>query len=67
MLQASSGRTQALSRSAPDKENEMTPETAQFLLGVLNGLTLNVGADDFEQVARQVMQARAELLTIVRA
>lgn len=45
----------------------MTPETAQFLLGVLNGLTLNVGADDFEQVARQVMQARAELLTIVRA
>lgn len=40
----------------------MTRETVEFLLGVLGGLTLNVGADDFDQAVAAIQQARAELL-----
>lgn len=40
----------------------MTRETAEFLLGLLGGLTLNAGADDFDQAVAAIQKARAELL-----
>ena len=43
----------------------MTKETAEFLLGVLGGITLNVGAPDFDQVVPKVLAARAELGAIL--
>jgi hypothetical protein len=43
----------------------MTKETAKFLLGILDGLTLSAGAPDFEQVAKSLIAARAELVEAV--
>lgn len=43
----------------------MTRETAMFLLNLLNAQQLNVGAPDFEATAKQVIQARSELLALV--
>lgn len=45
----------------------MTKETAEFLLGVLGGLTLNVGAPDFGEVVPKVLAARTELTAILTA
>lgn len=42
----------------------LTPRTARFLLGVLDTLTLNVGAPDFDEAAASVIDARTELRTI---
>lgn len=43
----------------------MTSDTAQFLLGILDTVTLNVGAPDFEETAGRVIAARRELRLIV--
>lgn len=43
----------------------MTPQTARFLLDLLNAQQLNVGAPDFEETAAKVIQARQELLAVV--
>lgn len=43
----------------------MTQQTARFLLTLLNNQQLNAGAEDFEQVAAQVLSARRELQTII--
>lgn len=43
----------------------MTPETARFLLQVLDTLTLKVGAPDFEQTAQSIITARAELTAVL--
>lgn len=42
----------------------MTSETARFLLQVLDGLTLNAGAPDFEATALALIQARKELAEV---
>jgi hypothetical protein len=47
--------------------NRMTKETAQFLLYILDGITLNVGAPDFDEVVSKVLAARAELTVILTA
>jgi len=44
--------------------SEVSADTARFLLQVLGGMALNVGAPDFDQVVAQVLKARAELLAI---
>jgi len=44
---------------------EMTKETAEFLMSVLSGITLNVGAPDFDVVVPKVLAARAELTEII--
>jgi hypothetical protein len=43
----------------------VTRDTALFLLTLVDGLTLSVGASDFEQVVSQVIKARGELLDLV--
>lgn len=40
---------------------EVSEETAEFLVGVLSGLTLKVGAPDFGQAAQSVIKALKEL------
>ena len=40
---------------------DVSEDTAAFLLTVLAGLTLHVGAADFDDTARAVLTARAEL------
>lgn len=42
----------------------MTPETARFLLDLLNAQQLNVGAPDFAEVTELVLRARDELLAL---
>lgn len=39
----------------------MSIETLQLLQHLLNGVTLNVGAEDFEETAHVVLEARREL------
>lgn len=39
----------------------MSPETIRFLLGLLDGLTLNAGAPDFEDAFQNIVKARREL------
>lgn len=39
----------------------MTKGTAEFLLRLVGELTLNVGADDFDDALPRVLQAREEL------
>lgn len=39
----------------------MTPETARFLLDLVNAQTLNVGASDFDEVVGLVQAARRDL------
>lgn len=46
---------------------EITPDTARFLLMLVNGLTLNVGAPDFDATLTQVQSARSELQAILGA
>lgn len=43
----------------------MTPDVAVFLRNMLAGSTLNVGADDFAQVAALAAQALTELDQII--
>lgn len=43
----------------------MTPETARFLLDLLNRQNLSVGAPDFIEVTHLVLRARAELEQLV--
>ena len=43
----------------------MTPETARWLLEVVDSLTLNVGAEDFETHAQVAAQAKRDLREIV--
>jgi hypothetical protein len=43
----------------------MTRETGLFLLALLDGQQLNVGAPDFAQTVAHVLTARAELLALV--
>jgi len=45
----------------PPARPTITTPTARFLLGILDGLTLTVGAEDFDQAASAVLRARAEL------
>jgi len=45
----------------------MTHATLLFLQGLVNGLTLNVGAADFDEVLATVVAARAELAALVEA
>jgi hypothetical protein len=40
---------------------EISAETAAFLTRVLDGITLSVGAPDFEETATAVLTARREL------
>lgn len=44
----------------------MTKDTATFLLGLVNGLTINVGAPDFEEALAKVIAARTELAALLR-
>ena len=43
----------------------MTPDTATLLLDILNNLTLQVGAPDFDQVAPRIITARTELRAVL--
>jgi len=45
----------------------MTSATLQFLQGLVNGLTLNVGAPDFDEVLATVVAARQELTEALAA
>jgi len=49
----------------PCTKPHITQPTARFLLTVLDGLTLNVGAPDFDDAAASVMDARTELKAIL--
>jgi hypothetical protein len=40
---------------------EISPETAEFLLGLVNKLTLEIGAPDFDEAVQAVLKARTEL------
>lgn len=46
---------------------QLSPDVAAFLLGQVNGLTLNVGAPDFDRALAQVLAARQQLQAIVDA
>ena len=43
----------------------MTKGTAEFLLAMLGNITLNVGADDFDEAVKDVLEARKELQAVV--
>ncbi len=43
----------------------LTPTTAEFLLALVNNLTLSVGAEDFDQALDQVVRARGELRAVI--
>jgi hypothetical protein len=43
----------------------MTPETALFLLELLNRQTVNIGAPDFEQSVQIILQAQRELQSLI--
>lgn len=43
----------------------MSPETVTFLLGLLNQITLNAGAPEFEENALAVIKARRELTDLL--
>lgn len=45
----------------------MTKETAEFLLNVVNMLSVSANDPDFEKVARQVVAAKTELSEIIVA
>ena len=45
----------------------LSPEVAAFLLNQVNGLTLNVGAPDFDEALAKVLAARQQLTAIVQA
>jgi hypothetical protein len=40
---------------------QISPDTAEFLLGLVNRLTLEVGAEDFDHAMEKVLKARREL------
>jgi hypothetical protein len=41
---------------------QISEETAKFLLGLVNGLTLQVGAPDFDEALAKLLKAREELM-----
>lgn len=45
----------------------MSPEVIAWLQGLVNSVTLNVGAEDFEEVAALVTKAKRELAQAVDA
>lgn len=45
----------------------LSPEVAAWLLQVVNGMSVNIGAPDFAQAAALARQAKAELEALVSA
>jgi hypothetical protein len=42
----------------------MTRDTAEFLLGLIDQVTLSAGSDDFAAVAQRIVNAKTELAAI---
>jgi len=43
----------------------MSPDTAEFLMRLLDSVSLSVGADDFEATALAAIKAKAELRAVL--
>lgn len=43
----------------------MSPDSARFLLSLLDSQQLHVGAPDFEEVVARIIAARAELRAVL--
>lgn len=47
-------------------ESPLSPEVVAWLLQVVNGMSVNVGAPDFAEAAALAQQAKAELAALVQ-